>query len=158
MLAEQNIDIIEGLETLRADTKNSSVEFAAIMESCFLAVSDDIKYALKANQEVIADLSVKLDIKFKEIDDKFKDDTESNGEQGNLKKTLKESKAKPNKGKIVEKDVPRSSEKPCKEKSLKDKHKVTWVGTSISKVLDKKKFEQDIDVKLTAVKAYCVKE
>ena len=43
MLAEQNIDIIEGLETLRADTKNSSVEFAAIMESCFLAVSDDIK-------------------------------------------------------------------------------------------------------------------
>ena len=95
MLAEQNIDIIEGLETLRSDTKNSSVEFAAIMESCFLAVSDDIKYALKANQEAIADLSVPMDTKFKEIDDKFKDDTESNAEQGNLKKTPKESKAKP---------------------------------------------------------------
>ena len=38
------------------------------------------------------------------------------------------------------------------------KHKITWIGTSLSKVLDKKKVEKDLGVKLKAVKAYCVKE
>ena len=38
------------------------------------------------------------------------------------------------------------------------KHKVTWVGTSLSKVLDKEKFEKDIDVELTMEKAYCIEE
>ena len=37
-------------------------------------------------------------------------------------------------------------------------HRVTWVGTSLSKVLDRNKFEHDSNVKLTTVKAYCVKE
>ena len=38
------------------------------------------------------------------------------------------------------------------------KHKITWVGTSLSKVLDKKKVEKDQGVELNAVKAYYVKE
>ena len=38
------------------------------------------------------------------------------------------------------------------------KHKITWIGTSLSNVLDKKKVEKDLGVKLKAVKAYCVKE
>ena len=38
----------------------------------------------------------------------------------------------------------------------KQKHKVAWVGTSISKVLNKKKVEEDLNVELKAVKAYCV--
>ena len=38
------------------------------------------------------------------------------------------------------------------------KHKITWIGTSLSKVLDKKKVEEDLGVELKAVKAYCVKE
>ena len=37
-------------------------------------------------------------------------------------------------------------------------HQVTWIGTSISKVLDKTKFEKDAEVKVRAVKAYCVNE
>ena len=37
------------------------------------------------------------------------------------------------------------------------KHKITWVGTSLSKPLDKKKFEHDSDVNLTVKKAYCIK-
>ena len=36
------------------------------------------------------------------------------------------------------------------------KKRVTWVGTSISNVLDKKKFEKDCDAELNMVKAYCV--
>ena len=33
-----------------------------------------------------------------------------------------------------------------------------WVGTSLSKALNRKKFENDADVELTVVKAYCIKE
>ena len=36
------------------------------------------------------------------------------------------------------------------------KHKVVWIGTSVSKALDSKKFEKDLKVKLKMVKAYCV--
>ena len=36
------------------------------------------------------------------------------------------------------------------------KHRVTWIGTSLSKVLNRKKFEDDINVELHTVKAYCI--
>ena len=36
--------------------------------------------------------------------------------------------------------------------------KVTGIGTSISNVLDKKRFEKDCNVKLRMVKAYCIDE
>ena len=38
------------------------------------------------------------------------------------------------------------------------KHKVTWVGTSLSKALDRKKFEKDLDIELEVKKAYCIKK
>ena len=60
-----------------------------------------------------------------------------------------------NKDEHVDKDV----KKTCNEDFYSKrtlKHKVKWVGTSISKVLDKKKVEKDLDVELTSVKAYCV--
>ena len=38
------------------------------------------------------------------------------------------------------------------------KHHVTWIGTSISKALKKEKIEQDLNVRVTAIKAYCVNE
>ena len=43
-------------------------------------------------------------------------------------------------------------------KGLKKKHKIAWVGTSISKVLDKGKFESDINVELKTERAYCIKD
>ena len=42
--------------------------------------------------------------------------------------------------------------------SQKKRHKVTWVGTSVSKALDREKFEKDLNVDLTVVKAYCIEE
>ena len=39
---------------------------------------------------------------------------------------------------------------------LKKKHKVAWVGTSISKQLDKNKFEADLDAELVHERAYCI--
>ena len=45
-----------------------------------------------------------------------------------------------------------------KSSDTQRKHQVTWVGTSISKVLEKGKLEQDLNVKLNAIRAYCVNE
>ena len=45
-----------------------------------------------------------------------------------------------------------------KATSGSSKKKVTWVGTSLSKALDRKKFEDDTHVDLTVVKAYCIGE
>ena len=56
----------------------------------------------------------------------------------------------------------KSKEKLNEVKVLKDtrspsgKHKVVWIGTSVSKALDSKKFEKDLNVDLKMVKAYCV--
>lgn len=44
------------------------------------------------------------------------------------------------------------------DKKLKKKQKVAWVGTSLSKQLDKGKFEKDLTVDLTLDRAYCIKE
>ena len=44
------------------------------------------------------------------------------------------------------------------DKKLKKKQKVAWVGTSLSKQLDKGKFEKDLNVVLTLDRAYCIKE
>ena len=38
LLAEQNIDLIEEVETLKKDMKGSLIEFAEKMEACFQAL------------------------------------------------------------------------------------------------------------------------
>ena len=51
------------------------------------------------------------------------------------------------------------SKAPAKENSSKPgKKSIVWFGTSISKALDKKKFEYDTNAKLKIVKAYCIQE
>jgi hypothetical protein len=41
---------------------------------------------------------------------------------------------------------------------LKKKQKVAWVGTSLSKQLNKNKFEEDLNVDLKLERAYCIKD
>ena len=45
-----------------------------------------------------------------------------------------------------------------KSKPKGTKHRVTWIGSSISKALDANKFEDDTNTELTVVRAYCVNE
>ena len=58
----------------------------------------------------------------------------------------------------VKNDTQKTKKGSVKSDDAQRKHQVTWVGTSISKVLDKGKLEQDLNVKLNAIKAYCVNE
>ena len=43
-------------------------------------------------------------------------------------------------------------------KNQSQEERVSWIGTSISKALDKSKFEKDLNVNLNITKAYCIKE
>ena len=45
-----------------------------------------------------------------------------------------------------------------KKKKRSIKHRITWLGTSLSKALDKNKFEKDLNVNLVVKNAYCIKE
>ena len=51
------------------------------------------------------------------------------------------------------KEVPKKKKEPKREDGKK---RITWIGTSVSNVMDKKKFEKDCNVKLKMVKAYCI--
>ena len=60
-------------------------------------------------------------------------------------------------------DVTKQNEHKKEKKVKKDNHKdsrkrVTWIGTSVSNVLNKDKVEKDLDVKISMVKAYCIDE
>ena len=43
-------------------------------------------------------------------------------------------------------------------KKRNQKDKVSWIGTSLSKVLDKEKMERDLNIDLNISRAYCIKE
>jgi hypothetical protein len=49
-------------------------------------------------------------------------------------------------------------QKPRKEKRKNSPQTIAWIGTSISKALDRNTFENDTNVKLKFVKAYGIKE
>ena len=57
----------------------------------------------------------------------------------------------------VEKDSKKKEVDPTgAKKKFGSKKNVTWVGTSISNALDRKKFEKDCNINLNMVKAYCI--
>ena len=45
-----------------------------------------------------------------------------------------------------------------KKQNENKRHKVAWIGTSLSKALDEKKFERDLNVDLKVTRAYWIKE
>ena len=52
---------------------------------------------------------------------------------------------------MKEKEIPKK-----KHNKKRSKPRVSWIGTSLSNVLDKTKFEKDLDVEMTMHKAYCI--
>ena len=58
----------------------------------------------------------------------------------------------------VEKIVPAKEEEKSKLKDNNGKKQMTWIGTSISKPLNKEKMEKDLNVDLSVEKAYCISQ
>ena len=108
--------------------------------------------------EGIEKLCENVDNKFAIIDKRVDDIFQ---QLGNLAETYEKKKEKKEelKEENHEAKVPNAGPaKVNKKKKKTSKHQVAWVGTSLSKGLNKNKFEKDLDVELTFVKAYCIKE
>ena len=164
LLAEQNIDIIDAVDALKKDIKNNLMEFASMMQGCFEAVGQDIKYASNINHQAILDLSAKIDEKAKVFEKSQQTDVPHSNTRAcsdNVEDETEGPSKKPTKDlrncKDDGRDGFKENQKKIKVRQNK-RHKVTWVGTSISKALDREKFEKDLNVDLTVVKAYCIEE
>ena len=150
LIAEQNIDLIEEVETFRKDVTNSMVEFAYRMEACFLAVGQDIKESAKNTHEVFHDALTSLNEKMSDVENPAKPD---------LKVTTADStpgSPKLNSEAASSCSVPPPLKQSAKKSSLTKKARVAWVGTSLSKQLNKSKFENDLKVDLNIEHAYCI--
>lgn len=169
LLAEQSYDMIEEIGTLKKNMKESFLELADAIGSSLEIVRNQVEEnqnTSKSALDIIADkvemiLTDKNSIKNIVMGNKAKLD--------DLAK-IKDTKEEPKHQKEESKPENKAAEKETKDKGANpivddkvirrktSKHQVTWVGTSLSKVLNQKKLEQDLDVELTAVKAYCVEE
>ena len=146
LLAEQNIDTIEEVEMLKRDMKGSLIEFSKKMQACFEVLANDIKDTSKNNQAALADLTLKMNVKMNDYDDKT---------------NVNEEKVKDDKrNNDCDEKAKQEGTKHAKEKSSnkKDEFNQAWVGTSISKALDVKKFEKENRIKVKVVKAYSIKQ
>ena len=70
----------------------------------------------------------------------------------------KEPKLKKDSGEGVPTNVAAETTTKNKDRNTRRKEQISWIGTSLSKVLDNGKVEKDLDVKLTVSRAYCIKE
>ena len=143
LVAEQNVDLMGDISSLKTTMMEAFFHLADAMEKSF----KNIKYEVK--QEV--------------VDGNTEIKTLINNMEKELKQHITETKREKEPENIPQMEdndnheifennhIPKK-----KKKSLK--HKVTWIGTSLSKVLDRKKVENDLNVELTVKKAYCIKE
>ena len=138
LVAEQNVDVIEELENLR----NDKVAFQEVA----LAMDGATQDAAAANTAAIAELSRKMENLNKNVPKETVDGQKATSE------VPKTNSDKEEDVKAKEKDSERSQEPPKRVKNRQSKRKqsesVAWIGTSISKALDKHKFENDNKVKL----------
>ena len=156
LIAEQNLNILEEVETLKKDIKGSLAEFTDVMATCMESLRDgiiestrnDMKRALCESNAIA------------------KHDSEA------MLKTITDKCSKLEN--VVERLIKKDDFQPASPKAFKEtenaqktanaevgqsipvKHKVVWVGTSLSKALDTKKFAKDLGVDLEMAKAYCV--
>ena len=110
-------------------------------------------YKLMKNQEKIEKCIGNVEAEIKEIKVE-KSKTEEQVLLTNVK-VDSESACEPQPDVSIHKDSNRMNVKHVKRNHKK---KVAWIGTSISKVLDKEKFEKDLNVELSVTRAYCIKE
>ena len=132
-LAEQNIDLIEELESFKKGIKGAFLEFADDMGSCLETLRKDLKTASNETATKVNKLGSKIDEQKREVLDLLRNQKSHSDKKEEVAKKNSEGK----KDKSVKND--NEVRKPLKMKKAKDAVKnVAWIGTSISKVLEKK--------------------
>ena len=138
LLAEQGYNILEEIITMKTGLINSFTELTAFVHSSL----EEVK--TKANENhieiktSIENLNKKVDVKPEKDQNKSVDepkDTKNFNDKDEDHHTLRRSQRK---------------------KKNNSKTNVVWVGTSISEVLDEKKFEHDTNTNVKVVRAYAI--
>ena len=140
------------------------VNLLAAQNEC---IREDIDYFKCGVRDSFNFLSQEIDSSFKNMKEVFieKFDVFKEDVLKNVKKELEENKAATKDQKencISNGRIRKNAENVFPSQKRKEekepRHKVTWVGTSLSKALDKTKFENDLNVDLTVERANCIKE
>ena len=137
IFAEQNADLMEQFRTL----KTGLVHLFQELEQTVCGKMDILKTEFKTDVSGVKDETKKLGKKVEDmVNIVLNKENVENMKGGDHKDEMKtKTSVKPS----IE-----GGEKKKKNKNLV-KHKVVWVGTSISKAVDKKKFEKDLNVEMT---------
>ena len=147
LLAEQGFDIMEEIETLKKDIKGSFVELTKGIGMGFVETSNEMNEKFDAMKATLDVLNKKMEtiLTIKEVEKATK--VVSN----TIEKEQKEQK----KAKKLENKLEQKSSLNKKVKSTFD---VAWVGSTISKVMDEKKFEKSTKSNVKFVRAYGITE
>ena len=149
LVAEQNVDIMEEFNSLKKDIKEAFTQLAQDIGGSMRSIRDELNEKITAAQKETNNLVSKIS----NIENLVKYKRE--GTEGSKVPIVTPVHTEEEVISIKEVTKDRTKYRNSKQKS---KHRVTWVGTSISKVLDREKFEKDVKVDLTVEKAYCIKE
>ena len=143
LLAEQNMDIIEDLGSLKALFKAVFIEFAGQVGTVLEDVRKDILEASTESMKKVNELDVKVNsyLNLNELNGKKETETEKKREANKVeKKNVKNTNTHENKKNTKKHDVEKVFHKNGSRRFEKASRNVAWIGSSISKVLDVKKF------------------
>ena len=187
LIAEQNLDVLEEFETMKRDFKGSFASFGDVMVSCMEVMKKEIIDAVIEDNRCYrtAESIKKQEFEKRTVtieNDKTECEKEKNDNERNAQKEFsvdeevtklkenddtrkKQSREAHNDEKKRNNDVDKGSKKYVtkpyasnQNHKASKKEKISWIGTSISKVLDKEKVEKDLDVSLSITRAYCIKD
>ena len=146
IFGEQNADLMEQFRTL----KTGLVHLFQELEQNVCASINTIKKEVKAD---VSEVKEETKLLSKKVENfvKIVHDNENVENVRNVKDENEEKRNTYAKNRIA-------GNKKQKESKNPGKHKVFWVGTSVSKAVNKKKFENDLNVEMTVVRADCIKE
>ena len=147
---------------MKTEIKSAMMDLAVILEGILKENSDSNKAAIEELGRKIS--NQKESMPKAHIDVPLNKPNEKQEVYENKKEEVAE-KANPNTNKKKEevgpKTIPHSDniqEHTEEGKQENGKQKISWIGTSISKALNKEKVEQDVNVDIKMTRAYCIQE
>ena len=143
LLAEQGFDLLEEMETMKKDIKGSFIELTKGIGAGLVEASNEMNGKFQEIQATIDQLSKKID----KISTKKEEETTTPAQNDEEKVDSK----KPQK-------VLKEKEETKNIKKEKNTFDIAWVGSSISKAMDVKKFEKDTKSVVKFVRAYGIEE
>ena len=153
LLAEQGFNIMEEMETLKKDIKGSFVELTKGIGMGLVEASNEMNEKFDVMKATLDILNKKMDtiltIKEEERASKLRNEEK---DVSNTSEKEQEEQKKTNKLET------KSKQKPSLNKKVRSSFDIAWVGSSISKAMDEKKFEKNTNSSVKFVRAHEIAE